>query len=55
MDEFFELVVYEFIIKNEKMDIVFLGLGWVMVNELGLKVVVYVLKGVGVFVCDFLI
>ncbi|MEH7316078.1 ribosome biogenesis GTPase YqeH [Priestia megaterium] len=55
MDEFPELVAHEFTIKNEKTDIVFSGLGWVTVNELGSKVVAHAPKGVGVFVRDSLI
>lgn len=51
----FELVKYEFNICEFKMDVVFFGLGWVIVNELGVKIVVYVLKGVSVLLCKFLI
>lgn len=55
MDEFLELVVYMFMIKDIKIDIVFLGLGWVIVYDVDKKVIVYVLKGVYVFVWCLLI
>ncbi|WP_226680158.1 ribosome biogenesis GTPase YqeH [Sutcliffiella horikoshii] len=50
-----ELVAHEFTIKDEKTDIVFSGLGWVTINEPGIKVVAHVPKGVGVMVRKSLI
>lgn len=47
-DDFPELVKHEFTVKQEKTDIVFSGLGWVVINEPGIKVYAYVPKGVGV-------
>ncbi|WLR49917.1 ribosome biogenesis GTPase YqeH [Bacillus tianshenii] len=48
LDEFPELVKHEFTIRESKTDIVFSGLGWVVVNEPGTKVRAYVPKGVSV-------
>ncbi|CAG9619395.1 ribosome biogenesis GTPase YqeH [Sutcliffiella rhizosphaerae] len=50
-----ELVAHEFMIKDNKTDIVFSGLGWVTINEPGVKVVAHVPKGVGVMVRKSLI
>lgn len=47
-EEFPELIPHTFTIKEEKMDIVFSGLGWVTVNEPGKKIVAYAPKGVHV-------
>ncbi|TYS68818.1 ribosome biogenesis GTPase YqeH [Sutcliffiella horikoshii] len=55
VDSFPELVAHEFTIKDEKTDIVFSGLGWVTINEPGIKVVAHVPKGVGVMVRKSLI
>ncbi|MDQ0269531.1 ribosome biogenesis GTPase YqeH [Cytobacillus purgationiresistens] len=55
MDTFPELVRHEFTIKEAKTDIVFSGLGWMTVNEAGVKVAAYVPKGVGVQVRKSLI
>lgn len=41
-----ELVKQEFMIKDAKTDVVFSGLGWITVNEPGVKVAAYVPKGV---------
>jgi 30S ribosome assembly GTPase len=41
-----ELVKQEFTIKDAKTDVVFSGLGWITVNEPGVKVAAYVPKGV---------
>lgn len=41
-----ELVKQEFIIREPKTDIVFSGLGWITVNEPGVKVIAYAPKGV---------
>ncbi|WP_042354984.1 ribosome biogenesis GTPase YqeH [Bacillus rubiinfantis] len=41
-----ELVKQEYMIKEAKTDIVFSGLGWITVNEPGVKVIAYVPKGV---------
>jgi len=49
------LVRHEFSLKEEKMDIVFSGLGWVTVNDPKAVVAAYVPKGVGVFVRKSLI
>nr|WP_263325653.1 ribosome biogenesis GTPase YqeH [Neobacillus sp. Marseille-Q6967] len=46
IESFPELVRHEFMIKEAKTDIVFSGLGWVTVNEPGVKVAAYVPKGV---------
>jgi ribosome biogenesis GTPase YqeH len=46
LDSFPELVRQEFTIKEAKTDVVFSGLGWVTVNEPGVKVAAYVPKGV---------
>lgn len=55
VESFPELVAHEFTIKDEKTDIVFSGLGWVTINEPGIKVVAHVPKGVGVMVRKSLI
>ncbi|MCM3588854.1 ribosome biogenesis GTPase YqeH [Mesobacillus maritimus] len=55
MDEFPELVRYEFTIKEPKTDIVFSGLGWITVNDAGAKVAGHVPKGVQVFLRNSLI
>lgn len=55
--DFFKLVCYEFIIKD-KMDIVYLGFGWICVKlevENLVVVVVWVLEGVVVVLCKVLI
>lgn len=49
------LVRHEFSIKEEKMDIVFSGLGWVTVNDAKAVVAAYAPKGVGVFIRKSLI
>ncbi|MDR7078011.1 ribosome biogenesis GTPase YqeH [Neobacillus niacini] len=46
LDSFPELVKQEFMIKDAKTDVVFSGLGWITVNEPGVKVAAYVPKGV---------
>lgn len=46
--DFPELVRHEFSIKEEKMDIVFSGLGWVTINEPKKVIAAYAPKGVGV-------
>ncbi|WP_080844912.1 ribosome biogenesis GTPase YqeH [Cytobacillus gottheilii] len=48
MDEFPELVKQEFSIKEGKTDIVFSGLGWITVNDPGIKITAFVPKGVHV-------
>lgn len=55
LDEFPEMVRREFMIKEEKIDIVFSGLGWVTVNEPGAKIAAYVPKGVNVMIRKSLI
>ncbi|MBT2690301.1 ribosome biogenesis GTPase YqeH [Bacillus sp. ISL-47] len=55
MDTFPELVRHEFTIKEPKTDIVFSGLGWITVNEAGVKVAAYVPKGVHALVRKSLI
>ncbi|RFU66176.1 ribosome biogenesis GTPase YqeH [Bacillus sp. V59.32b] len=55
MDEFPEMVRREFMIKEEKIDIVFSGLGWITVNEPGAKIAAYVPKGVNVMIRKSLI
>ncbi|MEK4147242.1 ribosome biogenesis GTPase YqeH [Robertmurraya sp. FSL W8-0741] len=46
IDSFPPLIKHEFTIKEGKTDIVFSGLGWITVNDPGVKVAVYVPKGV---------
>ncbi len=46
IDSFPKLVKQEYMIKEAKTDIVFSGLGWVTINEPGVKVAAYVPKGV---------
>lgn len=41
-----ELIKQEFTIKDAKTDVVFSGLGWITINEPGVKVAAYVPKGV---------
>jgi 30S ribosome assembly GTPase len=55
LNEFPELVRYEFSIKEPKTDIVFSGLGWMTVNEAGAKVAAHVPKGVQVMLRKSLI
>ncbi|MGM0900156.1 MAG: ribosome biogenesis GTPase YqeH [Bacillota bacterium] len=55
LNEFPELVRYEFTIKEPKTDIVFSGLGWMTVNEAGAKVAAHVPKGVQVMLRKSLI
>lgn len=55
LGNFPELVRQEFSIREGKKDIVFSGLGWVMIPEGGVVVAAYVPKGVKVFVRDSLI
>jgi len=44
------LVPHSFSLKEEKMDIVFSGLGWITISEPGAKIVAHVPKGVSVMV-----
>ncbi|RDI44041.1 hypothetical protein DFR59_103104 [Falsibacillus pallidus] len=55
MDEFPEMVRYEFSVKEGKMDVVFSGLGWVTINEPGARVAAHVPKGVQVLLRKSLI
>lgn len=55
LETFPPLVKHEFSIKEEKMDIVISGLGWITVNESGARVVTHVPKGVHVFIRKSLI
>ena len=55
VNEFPELVRYEFSIKEPKTDIVFSGLGWMTVNEAGAKIAAHVPKGVQVILRKSLI
>jgi 30S ribosome assembly GTPase len=55
VNEFPELVRYEFSIKEPKTDIVFSGLGWMTVNEAGAKIAAHVPKGVQVMLRKSLI
>ncbi|CAH0347084.1 ribosome biogenesis GTPase YqeH [Bacillus sp. CECT 9360] len=55
MDEFPEMVRREFMIKEEKIDVVFSGLGWVTINEPGAKIAAHVPKGVNVMIRKSLI
>lgn len=50
-----KLVAHEFSLKEEKMDIVFSGLGWITISEPGAKIVAHVPKGVSVMVRSSLI
>lgn len=54
-ESFPELVRHEFTFKEEKMDIVYSGLGWITVNEPGVKIAAYAPKGVSVLVRKSLI
>ncbi|MEI5905763.1 ribosome biogenesis GTPase YqeH [Bacillus spongiae] len=44
-----ELIRHEFMIKEGKTDIVFSGLGWITINDPGVKVAAYAPRGVSVF------
>lgn len=55
LEQFPELIRHEFTIKDDKMDIVFSGLGWVTINERGAKIAAYVPKGVDVMLRKSLI
>lgn len=55
MEVFPELVKQEFTIREGKTDIVFSGLGWVTINEPGVKVAAYVPKGVSAMIRKSLI
>ncbi|MBM4762368.1 ribosome biogenesis GTPase YqeH [Bacillus sp. B15-48] len=55
IDTFPELVRHEFTIKEPKTDVVFSGLGWVTVNDVGVKVAAHVPKGVQVILRKSLI
>lgn len=55
VDQFPELVRREFSIKNGKTDIVFSGLGWIMIPNGGVVVAAYVPKGVEVYIRESLI
>lgn len=55
LDEFPQFVRREFSVKKGKTDIVFSGLGWVMIPEGGVVVAAYVPKGVEVYIRDSLI
>ncbi|PPA71482.1 ribosome biogenesis GTPase YqeH [Jeotgalibacillus proteolyticus] len=55
LESFPELVKHEFSVKDEKMDIVFSGLGWITINEPGAKIAAYAPKGVSVLVRKSLI
>ncbi|MCM3324598.1 ribosome biogenesis GTPase YqeH [Cytobacillus kochii] len=48
LDEFPELIRHEFIIKEDKTDVVYSGLGWITVPTAGCKIAAYVPKGVNV-------
>lgn len=50
-----ELVRHEFSIKEGKTDVVFSGLGWMTINEGGIKVAAYVPRGVSVLLRKSLI
>lgn len=54
-DEFPEFYRQEFSIREDKTDIVFSGLGWIMIPEGGVVVRTYVPKGVSVYLRDSLI
>ncbi|WP_335869287.1 ribosome biogenesis GTPase YqeH [Bacillus sp. 2205SS5-2] len=54
-DHFPELVRHEFMIREGKTDIVYSGLGWVTVNDPGVKIAAYAPKGVSVFIRKSLI
>ncbi|WP_102274491.1 ribosome biogenesis GTPase YqeH [Cytobacillus massiliigabonensis] len=55
MGTFPELVKHEFTIREGKTDIVFSGLGWITINDPGVKVAAYVPKGVHALVRKSLI
>lgn len=47
-ENFPPLVKHEFTIKEEKTDVVISGLGWVTINEPGIRVAAYAPRGVGI-------
>lgn len=55
LEHFPELVRHEFTIKEAKTDVVFSGLGWVTINEPGVKIAAHVPKGVEVMIRKSLI
>ncbi|WP_108669574.1 ribosome biogenesis GTPase YqeH [Peribacillus acanthi] len=55
LDTFPEMVAHEFSIKEAKTDVVFSGLGWVTINEPGVRIVAHVPKGVSVMIRKSLI
>lgn len=55
VSEFPKLIPHEFTIKDEKMDVVFSGLGWVTINNSGKKIVAYAPQGVNVTIRKSLI
>ncbi|MGO4887265.1 ribosome biogenesis GTPase YqeH [Anaerobacillus sp. MEB173] len=55
LKDFPPLVRHEFAIKEDKVDIVYSGLGWVTINERGIKVAAYAPKGVAVSIRKSLI
>lgn len=55
IEEFPELIRHEFTIKEGKTDVVFSGLGWVTINDAGVKIAAYVPKGVHVMIRKSLI
>lgn len=55
LDSFPPLIRHEFTIREEKIDVVFSGLGWVTINEPGAKIAAYAPKGVQVLVRKSLI
>jgi ribosome biogenesis GTPase YqeH len=48
LEQFPELQAFPFTIKEDKVDVVFSGLGWVTLQEPGTRIVAYAPKGVGV-------
>jgi ribosome biogenesis GTPase YqeH len=48
IEQFPELQAYPFTIREDKVDVVFSGLGWVTLQEPGTRIVAYAPKGVGV-------
>jgi ribosome biogenesis GTPase YqeH len=50
LEQFPKLQAHSFTIKDEKVDIVFSGLGWVTLQEPGTKIVAHAPKGVGISV-----
>lgn len=55
MKELPPMQVHEFTVKEEKMDIVFSGLGWVTVSETNTHIRAFAPKGVGVYIRQALI